>query len=117
MATKLSADGAALIKSFESCAEKDGTVFKPYVCPGGVLTIGWGHTNDHGRAFDKTARWTQRDCDDAFDEDMAFFEEQVTSLVKVPLKQPPVRRSRVFRLQLWCGQPARIYSAAQVERW
>lgn len=87
MATTLSADGAALIKSFESCAEKDGTVFKPYVCPGGVLTIGWGHTNDHGRAFDKTARWTQKNCDDAFDEDMAFFEEQVTSMVKVPLKQ------------------------------
>src|SRR5688572_11366779 len=84
---KLSPSGAALIKSFESCARKDGDAFKPYVCPGGKLTIGWGHTNDHGRAFDKTARWTQQECDDAFDQDMAGFEDDVTSLVKVPLKQ------------------------------
>jgi lysozyme len=84
---KLSASGAALIKAFESCQKRNGTLFTPYVCPAGVLTIGWGHTNHHGRPFDKTARWTQQDCDDVFAEDMAGFEEQVNSIVKVPLKQ------------------------------
>jgi lysozyme len=52
-----------------------------------VLTIGWGHTNHHGREFDKNARWTQQDCDDALEEDMQGFGEQVAGLVKVPLKQ------------------------------
>jgi lysozyme len=84
---KISADGAALIKTFESCGKRDGRMFKPYVCPGGVLTIGWGHTNHHGRRFDEAARWTQAECDDAFEEDMAGFEQQVAALVKVPLKQ------------------------------
>ena len=83
----LSATAAALIKSFESCGKRDGKIFRPYLCPGGVLTIGWGHTNHHGRPFDKAARWTQQNCDDSFDEDMAFFEDQVARLTKVPLKQ------------------------------
>jgi lysozyme len=87
MARKISSTGAALIKSFEGCHKRHGQVFKPYICPGGVLTIGWGHTNHHGRAFDETAQWTQADCDSAFDEDMEGFAEQVAKLLKVPLKQ------------------------------
>jgi lysozyme len=84
---KLSPRGAALVKAFECCHKRDGNVYKPYLCPAGVLTIGWGHTNHHGRPFDKTASWTQQECDDAFAEDMDGFEQQVTALVKVPLKQ------------------------------
>ena len=87
MAKKLSPAGAALIKSFEGCHKRDGALFKPYVCPGGVLTIGWGHTNHHGRQFDETARWTQQDCDNAFVEDLTDFGRQVGALLKVPLKQ------------------------------
>ena len=83
----MSPAGAALIKTFESCGKRDGAVFLPYVCPGGVLTIGWGHTNHNGRRFDRQARWSQRDCDEAFREDMQVFEAQVSALVKVPLKQ------------------------------
>ena len=87
MARKISSTGAALIKSFEGCHKRQGQIFKPYICPGGVLTIGWGHTNHHGRAFDETVQWTQADCDSAFDEDMEGFAEQVAKLLKVPLKQ------------------------------
>jgi lysozyme len=87
MAKKLSPTGAALIKTFEGCHKRDGDRFKPYVCPGGVLTIGWGHTNHHGRQFDRSARWTQQDCDGAFDEDMVDFGRQVAAVVTVPLKQ------------------------------
>ncbi len=87
MAKQLSPTGGTLIKSFEGCHKTDGAVFKPYVCPGGVLTIGWGHTNHNGRAFDKNARWTQKDCDAAFEEDMQGFSEQVSALLKVPVKQ------------------------------
>lgn len=87
MARKLSPTGAALIKAFEGCHKRDGNLFKPYVCPGGVLTLGWGHTNHHGRQFDKNARWTRQECDAAFDEDMIDFARQVDAAVKVPLKQ------------------------------
>jgi lysozyme len=87
MPRTISPTGADLIKSFEGCHKSEGNVFRPYVCPGGVLTIGWGHTNHNGRAFDKSARWTRQDCDAAFDEDMQGFARQVATQLKVPVKQ------------------------------
>lgn len=87
MPRRVSPAAFALIKSFEGCHKADGALFKPYVCPGGVLTIGWGHTNHHGRQFDKHARWTQQECDTALEEDLQGFAAQVASVVKVPLKQ------------------------------
>lgn len=87
MPRKMSPAGLALIKTFEGCHKRQGQVFRPYVCPGGVLTIGWGHTNHQGRRFDGDARWTQQDCDEAIEEDMQGFGQQVSALVKVPLKQ------------------------------
>lgn len=85
---RLSQDGAALVKHFESCLvdNHDGT-FRAYLCPAGKLTIGWGHTNDHGRRFDASSRWTQAECDAAFSEDMQGFEAHVHRLVMVPLSQ------------------------------
>jgi lysozyme len=83
----LSPEGAQLVKRFESCLRPAGDVFVPYICPAGVLTIGWGHTNDHGRRFDRNTRWTQEECDAAFDEDMAHFEAAVGRLVSVRLTQ------------------------------
>jgi|SRR5215510_5091410 len=81
----LSPEGVALIQAFEGCHQRDGEVFIPYVCPGGVLTIGWGHTNAHGRSVDPSARWTQTDCDAALVEDLAHVGDQVVRLVRVPL--------------------------------
>jgi lysozyme len=84
----LSSQGAALVQAFENClAPIGGGRFKAYGCPAGVLTIGWGHTNDHGRAFDGGAIWTQSDCDVAFAVDMQHFEQAVQRLVTVPLNQ------------------------------
>ena len=87
MPKTVSPSAFALIKSFEGCHKSSGAMFKPYVCPGGVLTIGWGHTNHHGRKFDENARWTQQDCDAALEEDLQGFAADVAALVKVPLKQ------------------------------
>ena len=85
---RTSQKGLALIKAFEGCLAPAGAGhFKPYVCPAGVLTIGWGHTNHHGRRFDRSTIWTQRECDLALAEDLASFERDVERLVKVPLKQ------------------------------
>jgi len=85
---RLSREGAGLVKVFENCLKRmpDGR-FKPYLCPAGVLTIGWGHTNHHGRTFDANSRWTQAECDAAFEEDMVGFEAAVHRLVKVALNQ------------------------------
>jgi lysozyme len=85
---ELSTAGADLIKGFEACMQAmGGEQFKPYTCPAGVLTIGFGHTNASGRAFAKTDIWTQQDCDGAFLEDMQGAEASVKQLVKVRLTQ------------------------------
>jgi len=82
---RLSSAGANLIKHFEGCKQGHRGNYKAYKCPAGVLTIGFGHTNHHGRAFDHTSVWTIENCDEAFLEDMAGFEMAVRRLVTVPL--------------------------------
>lgn len=84
----LSQAGANLVKAFEGCLQPiGGGIYRAYVCPAGVLTIGWGHTNHHGRKFDSASRWTKAECDAEFLSDMKRFEAAVRRLVKVPLKQ------------------------------
>ncbi len=84
----LSPEGAGLIKHYENCLHPTRAgYFKPYICPAGVLTIGWGHTNNHGRRFNANTIWTQAQCDAAFEEDMRGFEAAVRRLVKVELSQ------------------------------
>ena len=82
---KLTQAGANLIQHFEGCLQKKGEYYHAYKCPANVLTIGWGHTNHHGRKFDASSRWTMEECNAAFFEDMAGFEMAVRRLVKVPL--------------------------------
>jgi lysozyme len=50
-----------------------------------VLTIGFGHTNHHGRQFNASSKWTRKECNEAFVEDMVTFEGAIRRLVKVPL--------------------------------
>ena len=82
---KLSYAGAKLIQHFEGCLSPHEGKFKAYKCPANVLTIGWGHTNHHGRQFDAATRWTREECHQVFLEDMHGFEVAVRRLVKVPL--------------------------------
>jgi lysozyme len=82
---KLTQAGANLIQHFEGCLQKKGEHYHAYHCPANVLTIGWGHTNHHGRKFDASSRWTAGECNEAFLEDMGGFEQAVRRLVKVPL--------------------------------
>ena len=69
----LSSAGANLIKHFEGCLQPHAGKYKAYKCPAGVPTIGWGHTNHHGRKFDMTSIWELEDCDECFLEDMEHF--------------------------------------------
>ena len=83
---KLTKAGGNLVKHFESCMKRQADdAFAAYKCPAGVLTIGWGHTGHHGRKFDASTRWTARECDEAFYEDMETFERAVRKHVRVPL--------------------------------
>ncbi|WP_110915636.1 lysozyme [Enterobacter roggenkampii] len=78
---KVGPEGRALIQSFESCK----LVAYPDPGTGGVpWTIGWGHT---GPEVKPGLVWTQAQADAAFLSDLAVFERDVNSLVKVPLTQ------------------------------
>jgi lysozyme len=84
---KLTAAGANLIKHFEGCLKKVGPDrYTAYKCPAGVATIGWGHTNHHGRKFSMGDIWSQAEVDAEFLSDMSGFEAAVRRLVKVPLE-------------------------------
>lgn len=80
----ISSTGVAIVKAFESClkpvAGKKG-IFTSYLCPANVLTIGWGHTNDHGRRFKAGDQWSQAECDMALAEDLETFENSVAMIL------------------------------------
>ena len=78
-----SAKGIELIKSFERLS------LKPYLCPAGVPTIGWGNTiYPNGKKVTmKDAPITKEKADEIFAFILSLFEQDVTSLVKVPLTQ------------------------------
>jgi lysozyme len=85
---RLSKAGQNLIKAFESCLRPvGGGRITAYLDPVQVPTIGWGHTNHHGRQFRMGDIWTQAECDEEFRSDMVRFEKAVKQLVKVPLRQ------------------------------
>jgi len=74
----LTQNGLGIVKAFEGCLRPTGMgTFQPYICPAGVLTIGWGHTNHHSPKFDSTARWSQEKCDEVLAGDMKVFERHV----------------------------------------
>jgi len=82
----LTSAGANLIQHFEGCLQPHEGKYRAYHCPADVLTIGWGHTNHHGRKFDAASRWTAGECNEAFLEDMEGFEVAVRRLVTVELQ-------------------------------
>ena len=84
---QLSAAGAGLIQHYESCLEPVGNHYAAYLDPVKIPTIGWGHTNHHGRKFKMGDKWTRQECDEEFLKDMRIFEKGVRDLVKVPLSQ------------------------------
>ncbi|WP_140921452.1 lysozyme [Limnobaculum xujianqingii] len=69
--------GINLIKEFEGCR------LKAYVCPAGVLTIGYGHTDQVKRGDEITISQAER----YLRGDLVKFEADVSRLVRVPLTQ------------------------------
>ena len=75
---KISQKGLQLIKDFE------GLELTAYVCPAGVLTIGYGSTGSHVKSG---MTITAADAERLLQKDLSRFEESVNELVKVPLTQ------------------------------
>lgn len=71
----MSRAGLNLIKRFEGCK------LKAYLCPAGVLTIGWGFT----RGVRRGDVITQAEADRRLVEEYDAFEREVRGLVRVPL--------------------------------
>lgn len=78
---KTSANGVALIKSFEQCCL---TAYPDPKTKGPPWTIGWGHT---GPDVYKGLVWSQAKADDVFLTDLLQRENTVTNQIKVPLNQ------------------------------
>jgi len=75
---KTSKQGIDLIKFYE------GFRADAYKCPAGVWTIGYGHTGKDVHAGDKVS---PEYASYLLATDLAAFEQKVSELVKVPLKQ------------------------------
>ena len=75
---KISAKGLALIKEFEGCE------LTAYICPAGVLTIGYGSTGPH---VSNGQTITEAEAEALLLKDLVRFEKAVNELVKVPLSQ------------------------------
>lgn len=75
LARRINEDGVALIKEFE------GFHPSPYLCPGKIWTIGYGHS----RTVRAGMLLTEAQADQLLDEDLRLFERAVSRLVTVPL--------------------------------
>jgi len=75
---KTSQEGIELIKKFEGCK------LAPYVCSGGVLTIGYGHT---GSDVAEGQEISQECAEQLLKEDLEKFEKYVNDMVDPELKQ------------------------------
>lgn len=75
---KTSQEGIELIKKFEGCK------LAPYVCSGGVLTIGYGHT---GADVAEGQEISQECAEQLLKEDLAEFEGYVNKMVEPELTQ------------------------------
>jgi len=75
---KTSALGLELIRKAE------GLRLEPYICPGGKLTVGYGHTGADVKAGKKIDIFA---AEILLKADCARFEKQVTAMVTVDLKQ------------------------------
>lgn len=82
---RISQAGLDLIREFEGYhrALPDGRC-AAYLCPAGVLTIGWGCTE----GVKPGMVWTRAEAEAGLMRELARFERAVNDLVKVPVSQP-----------------------------
>ena len=88
-----SQDGLELIKEFEGCR------LEAYVCPSGVWTIGYGHTN----GVKPGDIITKAEAEKLLTEDLKRFEDAVTRLIDVPFTQHEFDATVSFAFNVGAG--------------
>ena len=80
---KTSNKGKAIIKQYE------GFIAKPYLCPAGVPTIGYGATyyTDGRKVMLRDAPISEADADKLLDKMLGKYEDAVNRYVQVPINQ------------------------------
>ena len=76
--TKTAQPGIDLIKHFEGCR------LTAYICPAGVLTIGYGSTGPHVKPG---MTITEAEAEALLKQDLTRFEKAVVDLIEVPFNQ------------------------------
>ena len=69
----------------------------PYVCPAGILTVGYGHVILDGETFDRPL--SPAESDDLLARDLPRYELAVCRLIEVPLSGSVSRRAGVVHVQ------------------
>lgn len=95
---KISKKGLDLIKHFE------GLYLEAYICPGGVWTIGYGHTTlVNGRSIHKGMKITTQKAEQLLVEDLQRYEKAVNDNVRVALDQSKFDALVSFTFNLGIG--------------
>ena len=81
VAKKMGEAGKSLIKEFE------GFRAQAYVCPAGVMTVGYGTTRIKGKLVKSGMKITTEEADVFLEEDLKNFEDAVNQSVLVELTQ------------------------------
>ncbi|MBN9564934.1 MAG: lysozyme [Alphaproteobacteria bacterium] len=103
----ISSKGLALIKHFEGFKDK------PYTCPGGYVTIGYGHVIGKDEEF-KTL--IEHEAEELLIHDAQKALHALSRLVKIPLTQPQVDALISFIFNLGAGAFQRSTLRASINR-
>jgi len=75
-------------KGLDLIKECEGLRTEAYICPAGVLTIGYGHTGTvDGKKIQLGMKITKEKAEELLKKDLAGFEKGVSACVRVPLTQ------------------------------
>ena len=109
---KISEVGLALIKHYE------GFYSKPYRCPAGLWTVGYGHLIGDGTSLpDNWNRpFTIGEINDLLKRDLVKFERGVLRYITVPLNQYQFDALVSFSFNLGCGTLRRSQVRQKVNR-
>lgn len=78
---KISQQGIDLIRRFEGCK------LKPYLCPAGYWTVGYGHVIGNGKTKPEKQLYTQEEVNELLRTDLVRFEQGVLRYCPVHLTQ------------------------------
>ena len=78
---KISQHGIDLIRRFEGCK------LKPYLCPAGYWTVGYGHVIGNGKTKPEKQLYTQEEVNELLRTDLVRFEQGVLRYCPVHLTQ------------------------------